>query len=358
MVKNKKEKNIDLYSKEEKVANMLLELKENKKNYVKLIKTLKLLGNFNDKIEVFIYEIYSNDDYESIKLWCSDDDDDNIFIFFSKSTLKNELTKISKETNDGIFMYDTSLSKKIFCYHDGSTFIRGNYKLKSGKRIYWGCSNYRKNGNLKTTGCNTPIIYEEELVSVFKKILKSIYETKNDILEEIYEMILETNSKSETAKTQKKYQFSMQRLEKEKEELIGMRLRKEITIEEYNKYKEKLNNELDELKSDLEDLNKKDEQSKKTMNSFEEFKNKLIDIELNDENNILDTSSTLFSKIYVERIEEKKETKSKTIMLHIILNVHDYEKRSLLLKELPLLLMSNERFLSTIRNKLSSRSLI
>lgn len=76
------------------------------------------------------------------------------------------------------------LSGKLQCLHDGCTYIRGNWKLKNCKRVYWGCDTYRRNGKSKTNGCNSPLLYEDELVEAFKPIVKSIFDNKNSILEE------------------------------------------------------------------------------------------------------------------------------------------------------------------------------
>ena len=90
-----------------------------------------------------------------------------------------------------------ALSGKIKCYHDGATFIKGNYRNKRTgcNNKYWGCSNYRKYGKEKVNGCNTPIIHYEELLDIFKKVVSNILDKENDIIQEIYNLICEAKSK-------------------------------------------------------------------------------------------------------------------------------------------------------------------
>lgn len=87
MEKLKKEKSFDLYSKDEELSKKIDVFKKNQKLYAKIISVLKLLGNFTNQIEVFIYEIVDKEECNSVKLCCNDLDD-NIFLFFLSSSSK------------------------------------------------------------------------------------------------------------------------------------------------------------------------------------------------------------------------------------------------------------------------------
>lgn len=123
MEKLKKEKSFDLYSKDEELSKKIDVFKKNQKLYAKIISVLKLLGNFTNQIEVFIYEIVDKEECNSVKLCCNDLDD-NIFLFFLSSSSKEDTTKIYKETNKGTLYYDVSLAKKYELNEENIEFIR------------------------------------------------------------------------------------------------------------------------------------------------------------------------------------------------------------------------------------------
>lgn len=107
-----KKKNFDLKTKNEEIKQILSSMKSNSKAYLKLKTALELLGSFEDKVDVELYDVVENKNESSIRLWCSDNLG-NLFIFYALSTNRNNLLKIIKETNEQEYEYDLSLSKKF-----------------------------------------------------------------------------------------------------------------------------------------------------------------------------------------------------------------------------------------------------
>lgn len=131
-----RKKIFDLKTNNEEIKQILSNMKLNSKVYSKLITALQLLGTFDGKTEVELYDVVDNENESSIRLWCSDNLG-NLFIFYGMSTNRNNLLKIVKETNEQEYEYDISLSKKFPLNEDNIDFTRyGNINdVKFGRLI-------------------------------------------------------------------------------------------------------------------------------------------------------------------------------------------------------------------------------
>ena len=230
-----------------------------------------------------------------------------------------------------------ALSGKIKCMHDDATFIKGSYKNRRTGEVnkYWGCSNYRKYGRTKTNGCKTPILRYEELLIIFKKILKGIIDNENSIISDIYNLINESKSKNDYTKEIKEIDVKMNLINNAKSELIHMKAIKEIDSEEYKLSKDNYDKELKNLdKKKQEYLSKQDTSDySKSIDSFREKVSKVI---FEDEESVFGIVGSIIDKIYVERIEEVDDKQK--LMLHIKFNILDsYEEGSLNLNDFLLL---------------------
>lgn len=233
-----------------------------------------------------------------------------------------------------------ALSGKIKCYHDGATFVKGSYiNRKTGyKRKYWGCSNYRKYGREKVNGCMTPIIYYQELLNIFIKVVNNILSDKNKMMKDIYNLINETNNKTDYSKEINEINKRIDDVKKTRFELINMRAKKEIEIDEYNEIRERYNKEIllfEKRKQDYLTLNSGVDYK----SNIDDFVIKIQDIIFEDDESVFRILGSLLDVILVEKIESENNQMHKAI-LHFKLNVLGYQKGSLNLDQF-LLLFSN-----------------
>lgn len=233
-----------------------------------------------------------------------------------------------------------ALSGKLKCYHDGATFIRGSYKnRRTGRESkYWGCSNYRKYGREKVNGCKTHIIHYQELLDIFKIVANKILNYENDMMKEIYNLITETESKSDYSREINELDKKIEEIKNARAELINMRARKEIEEDEYNETRKKYNSELSVIE--------KKKQSYLSMNTDIDYKSnindffkKVKDIIFEDDESVFGIFGSIIDTILVERLEPENE-ESKKMMLHFELNIVGYDNSSLNLNDF-LLLFSN-----------------
>lgn len=130
------ENKLDLFSNDSNTSKLIEQMKLNKKNYERLTTALSLLGNFDNQVEIELYDVFEKEDEKKERIWCSDKDE-NIFIFYASSTDKKDLLKIKKDTNDKTLDYDISLAKKFKLNKDNIEYTRsGNItNFKYGRFI-------------------------------------------------------------------------------------------------------------------------------------------------------------------------------------------------------------------------------
>lgn len=211
----------------------------------------------------------------------------------------------------------------MHCYFDGATFVRGTYQIGKGdrsrRRKFWACNNYRIHGKKKTEGCNSPVLYYEELVEVCKKILNMILVCQDDLISEINGMISDIRTKKDYKKEIKLIDEKLFKTNNEKKELIMMRMRKEIDLKEYNSLKDDLDNKINSLEENKRKLIEEEQNEQSSEKNYEDFKKKINDMVLNDDEKILEIAQLFFEDIRVESIKDD-ETDQKVI-LHAKLNV-------------------------------------
>ena len=240
-----------------------------------------------------------------------------------------------------------ALSGKIKCYHDGATFIKGNYRNKRTgcNNRYWGCSNYRKYGKEKVNGCNTPIIHYEELLDIFKRVVSNMLDKENDMMQEIYNLICETKSKTDYSKEINEIDKKISDIKNARSELINMRARKEIEGDEYNETREKYNEELSSLEKKKQGYLGVDNEVdfKSNINGFLK---KLHEVILNDDESVFRVFGSIIDTILVERLDDEINDKQEThkVMLHFKLNIFGYNNSNLNLKDFLLLFSNSDRW--------------
>lgn len=215
----------------------------------------------------------------------------------------------------------------MHCHFDGATFVRGTYQIGKGDRSrrikFWACNNYRIHGKKKTEGCNSPVLYYEELVEVCKKILNMILVCQDDLISEINDMISDIRTKKDYKKEIKLIDEKLFKTNNEKKELIMMRMRKEIDLKEYNSLKDDLDEKINSLEENKRKLIEEEQNEQSSEKNFEDFKKKINDMVLSDDEKILEIAQVFFEDIRVESIKDD-ETDQKVI-LHAKLNVSSRE---------------------------------
>ena len=239
-----------------------------------------------------------------------------------------------------------AFSGLMHCYYDGATFVRGTYQIGKGdrsrRRKFWACNNYRIHGKKKTEGCNSPVIYYEELVEICKKILKLILTCQDDLISEINDMISDIRTKKDYKKEIKQVEDKTFKINNEKKELIMMRMRKEIDLNEYNTLKNDLDSQIEKLEETKRKLIEEEQNQESSEKNFDDFKKKINDIVFSDDEKVLEIAQLIFDDIRVESIKDD-ETDQKVI-LHAKLNVFNSKDDTFNFDKFLLLFCTHQRY--------------
>ena len=126
----------DFIASDNGINKVLDKYKQNSKVYSRILDALQILGSFNDKIIIDLYEIKEENNDYTIKVWCCDENS-NIFILTLFSTLKNNMLVLDRITDDKEEKYDLSLLKKYALTKDNIALARTSkvYNHKYGRLI-------------------------------------------------------------------------------------------------------------------------------------------------------------------------------------------------------------------------------
>ncbi len=210
-----------------------------------------------------------------------------------------------------------------------------------------GCDTYRRNGKAKSNGCNSPLLYEDELVQAFRPIIKNIIDDKESILEEINTLLNEASNSTDYQKEKSKISKQIIEVEKQKDNLFAMRSSNEISSEEFAEYRNKYKSKIDTLNEAFDKIVALEENTKTSFESVETLRKTIENIISINDDSVLSIASSLFEKNIVETNHEKNGNKK--AVLHCQLKIERDKRYNLPLKGLTLLFKSNERICRTIR---------
>ena len=146
-----------------------------------------------------------------------------------------------------------------------------------------------------------------------------IMECQDYLISEINDMISDIRTKKDYKKEIKKIEEKLFKVNNEKKELIMLRLRKEIDLQEYNTLKDDLDSQIKTMEEDKIKLIEEEQNQESSEKSFTYFREKINSIVFSDDEKVLELAQTFFDDIKIESIKDD-ETKQKVI-LHAKLNV-------------------------------------
>ena len=177
------------------------------------------------------------------------------------------------------------------------------------------------------------------------QFVKSIFDNKNSILEEIYSLLNEASNSTDYQKEKSKISKQIIEVEKQKDNLFIMRSSNEISSEEFAEYRNKYNSKIDTLNEAFDKIVALEKNTKTSFKSVETLRKTIENIISINDDSVLSIASSLFEKIIVETNHEKNGNKK--AVLHCQLKIEGDKRYNLPLKELSLLFKSNESFCRT-----------
>ena len=161
-----------------------------------------------------------------------------------------ERSKNSK--GNPIYQNRYALSGKIYCQHHNIGYVRKVRKYKyRNDVIHWICQDFNKRGK-KT--CNSAMFLEKDLYQILFRVFQSYNKYKDSVCNELLEQYKKTLDSNANLDKIACIKNSIQKLEDKKAKLVDLALENVITTAELKEKTDKLNTEMNKLKSELEIL--------------------------------------------------------------------------------------------------------
>lgn len=236
---------------------------------------------------------------------------------------------LKSSTDKRIYQNKYPFSGKIICMEHNTSFRRKQNK-SSGivQKVIgtWRCSEFLKKNK---EGCNSPMLYEEEL----KKIVgKSILDTMSNIniIDELIDAYKEANESKDYNVEIKEKKEELEKLENKKSKMLELILNGLIKEEDFKVQSEELINKIHTLEDQVRNLENKNSKILDDYKYLEKVKKKAIEKFEYEKTNV---DELIYE--FLERIEVYKED-SDNIRLKVILNTGIDFSVNLLNKKHPL----------------------
>lgn len=178
-------------------------------------------------------------------------------------------SKEYKSNNKAGYNNKYAYSCKIICMEHNLPYYRSLYKYKSGSKEVWQCKEYKEKG---VRGCASPSIYTKELDEIMRQGCEILIENKAEIIHDmlkIYKQISnDSNIKIDISKTKNK----ILEVVKKKDKLLELNIKNKINDEEFEERNNYFNNEVQDLKKRLEQLEENELKSKQLCQSVDKLK--------------------------------------------------------------------------------------
>ncbi len=224
---------------------------------------------------------------------------------------------LNKVDNKDVFKNRYTFSGLIFCKEHSNDEYMPSFNRISGKKRSnkpaWACSKYINNG-LKE--CESPIIQENELIEMFKIILKKFLLNKEDIIGDLMEKYKRYNFAKDFTFEISKIESNIKNIEFKKDKLLELAIKNLVTDEEFYKRNEQLNEEIKTYNNEIQLLKEEKENLSTIEESMKAIKSTL-EKDVNIEENVEDLIKLLVDKIYVSKINNDR----KHIKLEIYFNI-------------------------------------
>lgn len=212
---------------------------------------------------------------------------------------KRKKVYLNKETS---YQNRYKYSGKIYCKKHEAAFHRTLYRYKKAPdREVYQCKVYRAKGK---KGCDTPILYTEEIDAIMACIFKTIFKHKEDFIDKLLVMIEKHLQEDDFTGDISKVMSEIAKIKKRKDKLLDLVINDLITKEEFKKRNDECNekiNLLDEELNQYEYLRKAKRSTKDQLKLMEKFLSEEYDLDKEVPNKLV---NAFIDKIWVEAGEE------------------------------------------------------
>lgn len=215
-------------------------------------------------------------------------------------------SKKTKDVDKKVYQNRYNFSGKIICNEHNRSFHRKVYKyITKEDEVVWLCPHNNKS---KDDKCNTPILYQKELIKILKNELIEFISKKDSIVYSLTKLYRENISLRDFEKEIYKLNINIEKIKKEKDKLLTHNVNGVISDNEFKERNDKCNDRIKDIQNEIDKI-KEDEI--KADNMEEEIKKLENLIEKKIKNPTDEMIFDLLDKIVVYKSENKSSVKLK-----------------------------------------------
>ena len=162
------------------------------------------------------------------------------------------------EKTKAIYANRYAMSGKIKCGECGGSFVHRQKKYSNGKVLEkWVCVENQKNGSKQKdknglqVGCTTNSISDRDLRQILMMVVKDMKLEKVEIIDKMTKALKTVLQSSNELNAHAHLTKQLEKEEDKKKRLLDFLISGDITTQEYREAKEKLDKEIDEIKSQI-----------------------------------------------------------------------------------------------------------
>ncbi|MEG1108869.1 MAG: recombinase family protein [Oscillospiraceae bacterium] len=144
-------------------------------------------------------------------------------------------------------------SGKIICGRHNTSFHRQSFQTVGGVREFWKCKVCREKGK---EGCDMPSLHTEELSAVLAELFGKTVRSGEEIIRLVLKSLKESPGGTDNAPRLERAEGQIRQLEAKKDKLLELSVENAISMPEFKERNSKLNEQLEELKGQIRDLQK------------------------------------------------------------------------------------------------------
>lgn len=207
-------------------------------------------------------------------------------------------------------------SGKIICEEHGTAYCRSVYrnKRKDGtvtEREVWQCATYIKQG---AKACDKPVLYTDELDDIVYGIVEALIRDKDALFKKIDSICIEAAKNPGNVRLKESILADIQKLNSRRDKLLDLLLAGRITDEEFDERNKSINQQMEEKKIKIIEIEEQDKIAADMISKAEELKGAIAEaMQFRDGFNrgIVDS--------IIEQIVVKRESTKKNVYLDIYL---------------------------------------
>lgn len=157
-------------------------------------------------------------------------------------------------------------SGKIICGVHKQPYYRTLFRYRSGNKEAWQCQEYSKKGK---QGCTSPILYTVELDDIVRQVLEELSIHKTEIIHELVQLYTTLSSGAKTEEDIARCKTSIDGILRRKDKLLDLSIDGRISDEEFSLRNDRFNEEIEQLRQRLQELEAEKLKNQDMMQSIE-----------------------------------------------------------------------------------------